>query len=390
MSQPRSCTARLGGIAGAKLFMFLFDWPYYLQNPGEIFTLSTLQAAGVFSSSFIVALVVAVCICVALSLSTRDSELLRSGRCASAIGRSAVSLPAVAGDENAASWACVFIQMKPHRCRLMCPCTLPNCTRARQISSFLPSCTGGSTQATFSDGTWCCIRELRGLLLNFSAIMSNRLSRDFVTQWIALGLLGLGSAILIRVRQTALAPRRWSGLPAGTVGMSPMIPHCKPVVAPVAAGNHVPCFVRGTPAPRYQFFRGLVVRPAPGCHQLSHVWPIVSRAGARDDAPHTRSKADTPHSRLFHHRPSPPGTGISPSPPHLWAGERQGSALETTNQVCRWTGKTRLYPFSRRGNKQGTGISPLPPHCWMMYPPDCCSSTNGRVDTQQIPFSSPS
>ena len=49
----------LAGFVGAKLFMFLFDWPEYLHNPGQIFTLETLQAAGVFHGGFVVALLVA-------------------------------------------------------------------------------------------------------------------------------------------------------------------------------------------------------------------------------------------------------------------------------------------------------------------------------------------
>ncbi len=48
------------GMLGAKLFMFLFDLPEYLHNPGEIFSMETLQAAGVFHGGFIVALLVAV------------------------------------------------------------------------------------------------------------------------------------------------------------------------------------------------------------------------------------------------------------------------------------------------------------------------------------------
>ncbi len=50
----------LAGIAGAKLFMFLFDLRDYIDNPRQIFTLETLQAAGVFHGGFIVALIVAV------------------------------------------------------------------------------------------------------------------------------------------------------------------------------------------------------------------------------------------------------------------------------------------------------------------------------------------
>ena len=49
----------IAGVLGAKLFMFLFDFSYYAHNPGEIFTVSTLQAAGVFHGGFIAALVVA-------------------------------------------------------------------------------------------------------------------------------------------------------------------------------------------------------------------------------------------------------------------------------------------------------------------------------------------
>jgi phosphatidylglycerol:prolipoprotein diacylglycerol transferase len=50
----------IAGVLGAKLFMFLFDLPDYLRDPGQIFTLETLQAAGVFHGGFIVALLVAV------------------------------------------------------------------------------------------------------------------------------------------------------------------------------------------------------------------------------------------------------------------------------------------------------------------------------------------
>jgi phosphatidylglycerol:prolipoprotein diacylglycerol transferase len=50
----------MAGIIGAKLFMFLFDLPTYLQNPGEIFSLETLQAAGVFHGGLIVALLFAI------------------------------------------------------------------------------------------------------------------------------------------------------------------------------------------------------------------------------------------------------------------------------------------------------------------------------------------
>ncbi|HYP15552.1 MAG TPA: prolipoprotein diacylglyceryl transferase [Bryobacteraceae bacterium] len=49
----------LAGMAGAKLFMFLFDWEIYARNPGQIFSLSTLQAAGVYQGGLLLALLVA-------------------------------------------------------------------------------------------------------------------------------------------------------------------------------------------------------------------------------------------------------------------------------------------------------------------------------------------
>ena len=49
----------IAGIAGAKLFMFLFDIGDYIRDPGQIFSMATLQAAGVFHGGFIVALIFA-------------------------------------------------------------------------------------------------------------------------------------------------------------------------------------------------------------------------------------------------------------------------------------------------------------------------------------------
>lgn len=50
----------LAGLAGAKLTMFLFDWDIYAKNPGELFSLSTLQSAGVYQGGLILAFIAAV------------------------------------------------------------------------------------------------------------------------------------------------------------------------------------------------------------------------------------------------------------------------------------------------------------------------------------------
>ncbi len=49
----------LAGIIGAKLMMILYDFKHYLANPGELFSIATLQAGGVFYGGFLAALGVA-------------------------------------------------------------------------------------------------------------------------------------------------------------------------------------------------------------------------------------------------------------------------------------------------------------------------------------------
>jgi phosphatidylglycerol---prolipoprotein diacylglyceryl transferase len=49
----------IAGMAGAKLFMFLFDWKIYAADPSQLFTLSTLQAAGVYQGGLLLALATA-------------------------------------------------------------------------------------------------------------------------------------------------------------------------------------------------------------------------------------------------------------------------------------------------------------------------------------------
>ncbi len=49
----------LAAIVGAKVMMYLIDIPYYLNNPGEILSMASLQAGGVFYGGLIAALIVA-------------------------------------------------------------------------------------------------------------------------------------------------------------------------------------------------------------------------------------------------------------------------------------------------------------------------------------------
>src|SRR6185437_1524367 len=49
----------LAGLLGAKILMFLFDWRTFLSDPGQMFSLSTLQASGVFQGGLVLAFVTA-------------------------------------------------------------------------------------------------------------------------------------------------------------------------------------------------------------------------------------------------------------------------------------------------------------------------------------------
>lgn len=50
----------LGALGGAKVWLVLADWEFYRANPGEIFSLGTLQAGGVWYGGLLTALVIAI------------------------------------------------------------------------------------------------------------------------------------------------------------------------------------------------------------------------------------------------------------------------------------------------------------------------------------------
>jgi phosphatidylglycerol:prolipoprotein diacylglycerol transferase len=49
----------LAGLIGAKLLMFAFDWDHFSKNPADMFSLSTLRAAGVYQGGLVLAILVA-------------------------------------------------------------------------------------------------------------------------------------------------------------------------------------------------------------------------------------------------------------------------------------------------------------------------------------------
>ncbi len=204
----------LGGIAGAKLFMFLFDWQYYWQNPGEIFTLSTLQAAGVFHGGFIVALIVAVLYMRHLHLPpllTMDcfAPGIALGH---AIGRLGC-LPAGCrwGPESSLPWGVRFHSDEAAPVPLnvpLHPAQLYESAANLIIFAVLYRSFQRSHRPGQIFGWYLVLYSIARFIVEFFRNHEQALVAGLsLTQWIALGLLVLGSAILIRVRQTALVPQ---------------------------------------------------------------------------------------------------------------------------------------------------------------------------------------
>ena len=50
----------ISSLLGAKLMLFVTDFEYYSQNPGEVFSLATLRSGGVYYGGFILAVIVGI------------------------------------------------------------------------------------------------------------------------------------------------------------------------------------------------------------------------------------------------------------------------------------------------------------------------------------------
>jgi phosphatidylglycerol:prolipoprotein diacylglycerol transferase len=204
----------LGGIAGAKLFMFLFDWQYYWQNPGEIFTLSTLQAAGVFHGGFIVAVIVAVLYIRHLHLPPLETmDCFAPGiALGHAIGRiGCFAAGCCWGRECSLPWGVRFRSDEAAPVPLnvpLHPAQLYESAANLIIFVLLYRGFQRSHRPGQIFGWYLVLYSIARFIVEFYRNHEQSLVAGLsLTQWIALALLFAGSAILIRVRQTALAPQ---------------------------------------------------------------------------------------------------------------------------------------------------------------------------------------
>ncbi|MGA7411026.1 MAG: prolipoprotein diacylglyceryl transferase [Bryobacteraceae bacterium] len=203
----------LGGIAGAKLFMFLFDWNFYVHNPQEIFTLSTLQAAGVFHGGLLLALLVAL-------LYIRGQQLpllltLDTFAPGIALGHAIGRLGCFAagccwGKECHLPWAVYFRSQEAAQVPLgvpLHPAQLYESATNLLIFGLLYRLTGRTHRDGQIFGLYLILYGLARFIIEFFRVHEQSLVFDLsLTQWISLALVALGALILwARQRPAALA-----------------------------------------------------------------------------------------------------------------------------------------------------------------------------------------
>ena len=193
--------------------MFLFDLPEYLRDPGQIFTLETLQAAGVFHGGFIAAFVTAVVVMSRYKLPVLETmDVFAPGV---AIGQAIGRLGCFAagccwGRECDLPWGVRF------RFNFAAPVPLDKTLHPVQlyesavnflIFAVLYRMCGKEHRAGQLIGWYLVPYSTVRFIVEFFRVHDQSLVGPFsLTQWISLALLGLGAGMLLRVgrKPTAL------------------------------------------------------------------------------------------------------------------------------------------------------------------------------------------
>ncbi len=203
----------MAGILGAKLFMILFDLPEYLQNPGRIFTLETLQAAGVFHGGFIAAFVFA-----AFYIRKQMLPVLPTMDAFApgvAIGQSIGRLGCFAagccwGRQCDLPWGVRFrsdFAAPVPLDRTLHPVQLYESIADLLIFAFLYRQAGRSHRGGYIIGLYLVLYSTVRFIIEFFREHEQSLVGPFsLTQWIALALLLVGAAFLVRGGAASPAP----------------------------------------------------------------------------------------------------------------------------------------------------------------------------------------
>ena len=203
----------IAGIVGAKLFMFLFDIGDYIRDPRQIFSLETLQAAGVFHGGFIVALVVGVLYMRKLKLPVwRTMDAFAPGVAAGqAIGRlGCFAAGCCWGRECTLPWGVRFrsdFAAPVPLDRTLHPVQLYESAADLVIFAVLyryfhrPHRQGGVI------GLYLVLYSTARFIIEFFRVHEQSLFGPFsLTQWIALGLMALGAIFLLRPQPESVLP----------------------------------------------------------------------------------------------------------------------------------------------------------------------------------------
>lgn len=213
----------IAGILGAKLFMFLFDIGYYVRNPGQIFTLETLQAAGVFHGGFIAAFLFAVLYMRNQRLPAFPTmDVFAPGvALGQAIGRlGCFAAGCCWGKECSLPWGVRFRSNAASPVPLdktLHPVQLYESAADLIIFGILYRRISCSHQPGQVIGLYLVLYSTARFIIEFFREHEQALVGPFsLTQWIALALLAVGVAILLRGHLTAakLPPPKTEKLPA--------------------------------------------------------------------------------------------------------------------------------------------------------------------------------
>lgn len=202
----------MAGIVGAKLFMILFDAGEYFSHPSEIFSLETLQAAGVFHGGFIAAFIVA-------ALYIRRQSLpvwltLDAFAPGISLGHSIGRLGCFAagccwGKECHLPWGVYFRSNAAAPVPLdrpLHPVQLYESAANLIIFGILYRQFNRSHRPGQVIGSYLVLYSTVRFIIEFFREHEQSLFGPFsITQWIATGLLVLGVAILLQTRRRTLA-----------------------------------------------------------------------------------------------------------------------------------------------------------------------------------------
>jgi phosphatidylglycerol:prolipoprotein diacylglycerol transferase len=210
----------LAGLAGAKLFMILFDFSEYWSGRERLFSLETLQAAGVYQGGFVVAFVTAI-------LYMRRQHLPILSTCdifapgialGQAIGRlGCLSAGCCWGIETHVPWATTFHSQEAHDLTgvplnvPLHPTQLYESVADALIFAFLYFRIGKTHAAGTILGWYLALYSTARFIIEFFRFHEQGLHFGLsYTQWISLATLAAGVALFIHPRESvsvATSPR---------------------------------------------------------------------------------------------------------------------------------------------------------------------------------------